>query len=61
MYKHRWHFYDINGKKTESTILDPTTYKVGNGKWHNGKSYRVVGKIIGTTGKKGDILLAIER
>ncbi|EPR1090073.1 MULTISPECIES: hypothetical protein [Serratia] len=60
MYHHEWHFYDLNGKKTIVTIVDTVTYSIGDGKRHNGKGYRVVGKITGTTGKKVAILLAIE-
>lgn len=60
MYNHEWHFYDLNRKKTIVTIIDTETYNTGDGKRHNGKNYRVVGKITGTTGKKVAILLAIE-
>lgn len=60
MYNHEWHFYDLNGKKTIATILDTRTYNTGDGKRHNGRNYRVVGKVTGTTGKKVAILLAIE-
>ncbi|HBR3022736.1 TPA: hypothetical protein MAG25_006026 [Klebsiella quasipneumoniae subsp. quasipneumoniae] len=60
MYNHEWHFFDLNGKKTVITIIDAEIYNVSDGKRHNGKNYRIVGKITGTKGKKVAILLAIE-
>jgi len=60
MYNYEWHFYDLNRKKTIVSMPATQAYNVGDGKWHNGKGYQVVGKVVGMSGKKAAILLAIE-
>ncbi|WP_311747066.1 hypothetical protein [Proteus terrae] len=61
MHKYEWCFIDKNGKKHSGEIThENRTYVAGDGKFYDGKNYKIENRIINRSNNKCDLHIAVE-
>lgn len=61
MYNYEWIFFDKNGEQLPVVMTSENRiYAAGDVKTHNGKSYKIVHRIIDRVTKDSDLQIAVE-